>query len=36
MVQELLGHKHLSTTQIYAQVAKAKIKESYADAHQRP
>ena len=36
MVQELLGHKHLSTTQIYAQVAKEKIKESYADAHQRP
>ena len=34
-VQELLGHVHLSSTQIYTQVSKEKLKESYMDAHPR-
>ncbi len=36
MVQELLGHKHLSTTQIYTQVTSRNTQKAYGDAHQRP
>jgi integrase/recombinase XerC len=36
MVQELLGHKHLSTTQIYTHVTTQGMKKSYEQAHQRP
>lgn len=34
-VQELLGHEHLSSTQIYTKVSKEKLKESYMNAHPR-
>ncbi len=34
-VQELLGHKNLSSTQIYTKVSKEKLKESYMNAHPR-
>ncbi|XMB66807.1 tyrosine recombinase XerC [Mycoplasmatota bacterium zrk1] len=34
-VQELLGHEHLSSTQIYTQVSKDKLKESYMAHHPR-
>ncbi|MGB2630451.1 MAG: tyrosine recombinase XerC, partial [Candidatus Omnitrophota bacterium] len=34
-VQELLGHKNLSTTQIYTHLGTQKIKEMYIKAHPR-
>lgn len=34
-VQELLGHSHLSSTQIYTKVTKEKLKENYMMAHPR-
>ncbi|HNX91053.1 MAG TPA: tyrosine recombinase XerC [Candidatus Omnitrophota bacterium] len=34
-VQELLGHKNLSTTQIYTHLGTQKIKEMYLKAHPR-
>ena len=35
LVQELLGHKHLSTTQIYAHLTTRGIKNAYDEAHPR-
>ncbi len=34
-VQELLGHKNLSTTQIYTHLGSRRIKEMYSKAHPR-
>ncbi len=34
-IQEMLGHSDISSTQIYAQVAKNKIKEVYKKTHPR-
>jgi integrase/recombinase XerC len=36
MVQELLGHKHLSTTQIYTHVTTDAMKRAYESTHPRP
>ena len=35
LVQELLGHVSLSTTQIYTKVSKEKLKEEYQKTHPR-
>ncbi len=35
VVQELLGHEHLKSTQIYTHVSKEKIKETYNKTHPR-
>lgn len=35
VVQELLGHSHLKSTQVYTHVSKEIIKEKYKDTHPR-
>ncbi len=35
LVQELLGHKHLSTTQVYAHLTRRGVQEAYDKAHPR-
>jgi integrase/recombinase XerC len=34
-VQELLGHRHLQTTQIYTHVTRRRMKAAYERAHPR-
>lgn len=34
-VQEMLGHKNIATTQVYARMGKAKLREVYSKAHPR-
>ncbi|WP_281356026.1 tyrosine-type recombinase/integrase [Wolbachia endosymbiont of Atemnus politus] len=33
LIQEVLGHTNLSTTQIYTHVANKKLKDKLADSH---
>lgn len=35
VVQELLGHRHLSTTQIYTHLGRDRLRAAFADAHPR-
>ncbi len=35
MVQELLGHQHLATTQIYTHLSRGRLREAYDAAHPR-
>jgi integrase/recombinase XerD len=35
VVQELLGHASISTTQIYTRVESARLKSAYAKSHPR-
>jgi integrase/recombinase XerC/integrase/recombinase XerD len=34
-IQELLGHEHLSSTQIYTRVESARLRSAYSSSHPR-